>query len=532
VRINPHTLGFSGERQRQTKLTIGFVAVSLILAYYVAGVVVSGSSSDLLLIGIAAIIGALTIAILKNWRRGLLAFLAWLLFEDLARKYLGNNMAIFFLKDGLILMVYLSFFLAYRRHEERFFRLPFRLPLLLLIWLGVLQIFNPESPSLGFGLLGMKIYFCYIPLLFVGYALLDSEVRLRQFFTFNLALIFVIASLGIAQSILGHTFLNPETLSDDIRELGALYRVSPSGAISYRPTSVFVSAGRFADFLDVAWLCTLGFSGYLILRHRRGRAFTFIVLGVTAAAAVMCASRGVFMYAMINGAMTAFAFVWGAPWRQREAMRAIRTVQRAALGAAIALGLLSVVFPEALGSRLSLYTETLSPNSATSELGFRAWDYPVQNLFKAFANDHWPYGYGIGTSSLGTQYVVRFFHTRPIDMSVESGFGTLVVELGIAGLCLWIVLGTSVLVSAFRVVHKLKGSPFFPLAFVIFWYCFIVFFPATFAGIQPYQDFVLNAYLWLLLGILFRLPSIPLSPQDGSGRLSNPTPELMNPVPL
>jgi len=30
---------------------------------------------------------------------------------------------------------------------------------------------------------------------------------------------------------------------------------------------------------------------------------------------------------------------------------------------------------------------------------------------------------------------------------------------------------------------------------------------------QPYQDFVLNAYLWLLLGILFRLPSLALSAQ-------------------
>jgi hypothetical protein len=30
-------------------------------------------------------------------------------------------------------------------------------------------------------------------------------------------------------------------------------------------------------------------------------------------------------------------------------------------------------------------------------------------------------------------------------------------------------------------------------------------------GIQPYEDFVLNAYLCLLLGILFRLPTLALS---------------------
>ena len=35
----------------------------------------------------------------------------------------------------------------------------------------------------------------------------------------------------------------------------------------------------------------------------------------------------------------------------------------------------------------------------------------------------------------------------------------------------------------------------------------------TFNGIQPYEDFVLNAYLWLLLGILFRLPTLAVSAQ-------------------
>jgi hypothetical protein len=35
----------------------------------------------------------------------------------------------------------------------------------------------------------------------------------------------------------------------------------------------------------------------------------------------------------------------------------------------------------------------------------------------------------------------------------------------------------------------------------------------TFEGLQAYQDFILNAYLWLLLGVLFRLPKLALSPQ-------------------
>ena len=96
-------------------------------------------------------------------------------------------------------------------------------------------------------------------------------------------------------------------------------------------------------------------------------------------------------------------------------------------------------------------------------------------------------------------------------LGVESGFGTLVVEMGMVGLILWIIMSVAILFSAWKVVKKLKGSPWFPLGFVIFWYAFFLFFPAMLAGIQPYEDFLLNAYLWLLLGLLFRLPTLALS---------------------
>jgi len=79
-----------------------------------------------------------------------------------------------------------------------------------------------------YGVLGMKLFFYYIPLLFVGYALLNSETELRRFFFVNLILAMIIISLGIAQSILGHTFLNPADPAAEIRALSTLYRVAPS----------------------------------------------------------------------------------------------------------------------------------------------------------------------------------------------------------------------------------------------------------------------------------------------------------------
>ena len=388
------------------------------------------------------------------------------------------------------------------------------MPLLIFIWFGVIQIFNPASTHFMYGLMGMKIYFYYVPLLIIGYALLNSERELRRFFTINLVLILIIVSLGIAQSIIGPTFLNPVVQDEQLSSMSHLYRASPiTGLIAYRPTSVFVSAGRYADFIMVGWLLVLGFSGYLLLRHKKGRVLAFIAIPVTAAGAFLTASRGSFVWGMINATATSLAFVWGAPWRQGEAVRVFRSIQRVAIGIGLGIVLLFYAYPDALLSRLAIYQETLTPNAPKSELANRGWDYPMQNFLGAFNYERWPYGYGIGTASLGGQYVTKIFNVRPPVGGVESGYGTLVVEMGIVGLILWLVLSVAILFSAWKVVKKLKGSPWFPLGFAIFWYAFFLLFPATFGGMQAYQDFLMNAYLWLLLGLLFRLPSLALSEQ-------------------
>ncbi len=508
--------------RRVSLLSLGFL-VFCVAAYKIAGYVIAGDMTGLAFATMAFVGGAIVIAILSNWRNGLYFFLTWLLFEDFARKYLGNNMAIYFAKDVLAAVVYLSFFLAYRRKEVISFRPPFLVPVLIFVWFGVMQVFNPASTNLIYGVLGMKLFFYYVPLLFVGYALLNSEAELRQFFFVNMVLALIIISLGIAQSIIGHTFLNPAIVAEDIRELSGLYRTSPiTGLIMYRPTSVFVSTGRYGNFLLVIWLLVLGFSGYLLLRHKRGRALAFLVLSVNAAGLALCSSRGVVLFGAGSTIVGVIAFVWGAPWRQREVLRVLRTAQRAALGIALGIGLLFFIFPDALLSRVAFYTETLTPGAKASELQTRTWDYPLRNFLGAFTYDRWPYGYGIGTTALGTQYVARIFGSKPPVIGVESGFGTLIIEMGIGGLVLWFVMSFAILFSAWRVVKKLRGSPWFPLAFVIFWYAGLLLFPLTFTGMQPYEDFVLNAYLWLLLGILYRLPTLAVSSQFAASALPAP----------
>jgi hypothetical protein len=509
-----------------TKLLSSIVVfvVGLIVAYEASQSLLAGDWSALGLTAVGIAAGAVAIRILNNWREGLYIFFGWLFVEDFARKYLGNNMAIYFAKDALVVLVYISFFIARRkRREVAAFRPPFVAPLLIFLWFAVGQVFNPGSSSVFYGFLGLKLYFLYIPLMYLGYALMDSEQDLRRFFMFNALLILGVASLGIAQSIVGPTFLNPAILQDDIRGLSSLYRISPiTGQIAYRPTSVFVSTGRFQNLIIASWTIVLGYGGYLILRTKKGRTGAFVTIGVLAAAALMSTSRGVMMWCGGSTLVVLAAFVWGAPWRQREVSRVVRSIQRIVLLGGLSIVILAVIFPEEVNSRFAIYSETLSPYSTASELAARTRDYPLRNFLAAFDTPRWMYGYGTGTASLGIQYVARILHAPNTGIGVENGYGQLVVELGVVGLLLWIVLGASISLSAWRIVKRLRGSPWFPVAFVIFWFAFMVFFPIGYNTLAFYQDFLVNAYFWILLGILFRLPEFALSAQHASNLATQP----------
>lgn len=510
-----------GSSRNRSLLSIT-VFLAAILAAYCSAEVILGSDVERLALALAALglaAAALAVAVLNDWRRGVYLFFGWLFFEDLFRKFLGNNMAIYFAKDGLLAVVYLSFFRAWRRGKVTSFRPPFLVPLLIFVWFCVMQVFNPVSPHVAYGVLGVKLFFYYAPLVVLGYAFVDSEIELQRFFKLNLILLLAIAVLGLAQSIVGPGFLNPPRLPEEIRGLSTLYRVAPiTGEMVYRPNSVFVSTGRFANFLMLSWLVVLGFGGYLLLRQKQGRPLVFVVTAAVAAAIVMCASRGALMWSLGSSLVAVAAFIWGAPWRHGEVRRVVRALQRAAVAIGLSVVFLLTAYPAALEGRIAVYMETLSPNSSASELAWRTRDYPINAFMLAFDSPHWLYGTGIGTTGLGGQYVSRFFHVKAIR-GVESGYGTLVFELGICGLLLWLAMSASLVISAWRVVKKLRGSPWFPLGFMIFWYAFLLLFPITFVSMVAYEDFVLNAYLWVLIGILFRLPTLPLSAQNASSAM-------------
>ena len=244
----------------RSQAVIGFCVfvIGIFAAYQMGGKISGGDMGtvEFAAFGFASIWVGITI--LKNWRLGTYLFLIWILFEDLVRKYLGNNMAIYFGKDVLVGLVFVSILTEVRRGRVKLFRPPFLLFLYFFLFLGALEIFNSNSPSVLYGLMGFKLYFYYMPLMFVGYALIRNDEDLRKFLVFNVWLAGMVGVIGIIQAILGHSFLNPANLAPELKDLGELDRYTPlTNQLVSIPSSVFVSAGRYSLYL-VLGVCAGG----------------------------------------------------------------------------------------------------------------------------------------------------------------------------------------------------------------------------------------------------------------------------------
>lgn len=452
------------------------------------------------------------VMILRNWRAGFYAFFVWMLAEDFVRKYMGNGTLLFFGKDILLGLVYLSLFLETRRVKGKWLRAPFLVFLSLFFWLATIEVFNPNSPSVLYGLLGLKLYFYYAPLIYVGYALVRSEEEIKKFLRLNVIAAIVIAGIGIIQAIRGNSFLNPSHLAPALQELGNLQKVSPiSGEVFSLPDSVFVSSGRFAMYLIVAFIVTMGTAGYLLLYTRKRSVLAFLAIGAIVAATLLCGSRTAVMYVAASALVLGAGFLWGAAWRWGQGHRLLKAIRSAIIVGALGLAAVVLVFPQKAGSRIAFYSETLLPSSSSYVLADRAWDYPLQNLLDAFRG-HWVVGNGTGTASLGTQYVAALLGQPPPNVWVEEGFGELIVEMGILAPILWLLWSAAVLYYSWKVARRLRGTRFFPLAICVIWWAFLLLVPMTWGALSAYQDFLCNIYMWLLLGILYRLPEIAANP--------------------
>jgi hypothetical protein len=452
---------------------------------------------------------ALSLMILRNWRLGIITFFVWILFEDFCRKWFGNNLLFYATKDILIGITYLSYF-SYswklRRERKDHFRNPLGVPLLLMFAWACVELVNPGITDILVPILGLRMTFLYVPMIYLGYSFFRHERDVSRFFILLISFALPISSLGIAQSVLGSQLLNPQSAPNF--DLSSVRAVPGSSFTVTRATSVFVDPGRYAMYLFAMVYLGLGLLGYLLETRPKPsaklRLWVVLCWSLVLVGLFVCGQRAAIVWLILSVPLIGFGYWYAKHWG-RSSRRSSQLIQ-AALVCAVGLYLASVFFPLAFRSASALYQATINPTSQYSELTTRPVSYWAD--IKRALESNALIGHGTGTNSLGLQYVASYEAEQrmPGNYHVEAGFAAVIWEWGVVGLCLWLWWSVLLVVKLIQKVMTLRFTRYYWLGVSIALFAFFLLFPWFYMGMQVYQQYVTQAFLWFMVGLVFRLP--------------------------
>lgn len=516
-------------RTRSARATNAWIAVAAVVAGIGVALLSAGRDvqipvistiSSIPLAGLAAVAagGAAFPLVFRHWRLGFWAFLVWMPIEDLIRKFAGNDIRVYVVKDFLFVVSMLGLvrYLSATRSWRSAVR-GVRGPLYALLAYSLAMAVPASLTDWRVAALGLRFNFFYLPLLAVGYFLTREASGLTKWARWMSVLACAVLSVGIIQAVVGPSFLSPggnvTGLHNLVLERGVR---SSSGSYSFvfQPTGTFVDPGRYASMALLGLVCTLMYFGMSTDRRRLALIARFGGIGIAIAALYAAAARAT----IVSGALLLTMAI-----AARRRGRGFRLVALVSFAVA-AISLFFFFAPEQSATRASFFAQTLDPRATTSEWSNRL-EGRTESLLLGVRYGG-VFGRGTGTHSIGRQYLFGGEERSLYGLNVlESGWGSVAYELGAIGLLLWMIWTIAWFARATRCYLAVRGTPLgMPALVIIGWlFTFLVF--GMFSGYQFFQNYVSNAFFWLLSGILFGLPTSPLvAPPPPASSTSTTTP--------
>ena len=477
--------------------------VGVVLASVIAGGMIT-QAFPIPLVGSlppAALVAAIVILaasplLLTQWRLTFFVFLGWIFIEDLIRKFAGNNLTVYAMKDFIYILMLIGIALdpevrgSFRQVTGRA-----RVALYVLItWALILSI---PSFFVDFRLpiAGLRLDFFYVPLVAVGAVLARDRKMIYRVLLVVALLGAGAATLGIAQTVVGPDFLAPSEVTPGLDNLGST-RKTVSGEEFVKPSGPFVDPGRFGHVMLVAMSAGLAAT---VMRHGRKRLLPALATAACAGGAVVSGGRTPVLVAI---ALLLIAFL--APLYAEHRTNFGRAIILAIV-TFIVIAAIAAIAPSVLRTRTSYYSATLDPRSSNSEWTER-WISYSGDAFEGISYGGL-LGRGTGQESLGKQYIVGGANASNVGLYlVESGYGSLATEWGLIGIIMWVVFVASWLGHGITSVRGARGSELGAAVFVLQGWNMILLLVMFFAGLQVFQNYLTNAFLWLFSGIIFAAP--------------------------
>lgn len=431
---------------------------------------------------------ALWLLILFNWRRGYWMLLLYIPFAGLVTLALRPSPIGTLLKDLLfVLPIYAVFFLLNARELQRV-QIPKLLTLLLVLFasLTMLQLFNPNIKNFVAGVIGVKVWLLYLPMLYISAAFFSSADVLLRVLRVSTVLTVISCSLGLIQFVVGQIIGYEEVMILMYRSAAAAatqnFASFNMGAEFFRIPSTFSFPAQYAGFCLV--MMPVIYMLQTIETEPRWRLFARVAMILLFAASVLSGSRG-------NWLFTPLLFL----------MILLIDAKLSRLAVGIVFGpvmMLATLY--AAGFDIFLLFESTA--GLTQEYGR---DLVIPDLIRALTNN--PLGSGTGVNTGGATNVMSEIE-RATTVMTEGYYAKAIIELGIPGLALLLMIIASVILFGLNLRHQLRDPKARSCAAAITAFLIIIAlhsFKGWLVDLDP-----INVWYWILVGILFALPGLRL----------------------
>jgi hypothetical protein len=423
----------------------------------------------------------------QDWRRAIRVVLVLVVVEGALRKWVlpGASQLVYFLKDFVLLGAYLRFFLLDKKYPRLVNRNSILLFLLGINCLWMLtQAVNPSLGSPIIGILGLKNYLFYVPLIWMVPQMFQNEQEMKDFLSHYLLLLIPVGLLAIAQFFSPiDSPLNVYAWGDegpDVAVNGDLRTVRVTGTFSY--------LAGYATYLGV---CLALLIPLLTIQQPRfwkwASIGSFLMLAITT---FMTGSRTL-VFSNILIFLGYFLIVGLTNFRSFS-----RSLKFLLVPALLAFALATWGFSDAVDA----FTLRVTQTSDLPERISSSFLEPFR-----FASLKGIDGYGAG-STFQASAVVRGILSLPegeqIPVFFESEMGRITLELGFFGFFLWYGLKLMLLLAMWQTYRKLQSPLLHQIALSIFLFQTISF------NFLVVFNHTANLFYWFLNGFIFLLPQL------------------------
>jgi hypothetical protein len=440
---------------------------------------------------VAAIGGAWLLAWSLHWRAAMLAMFLFIPVAAVPGILLQQQGWPTLLKDGLfVLPAYLGLIATVAAGRTFGWPLPagLTISLLGLVLIVVLQAARVMTVYPLVGLIGLKTWVLYLPLLLVPAVAFVSIHDVRRFMHLLVLVSIIPSVVALGEFILvvtGHEDLAYQwygelgsSVSQGFGQVGLSEQI-----LVHRIPSTFTFVTQFVAYcLVTAPLCMITWMSDPDARWRR----------VAAVGSLLVIASG-----FASGSRT--FYLWG-PIEVGLVLLLLNR-SRTKVAAAIAVSAASAAF--AVGSQLV---------QLTTYLPSLAWDYLVRVQAAEFPDVYGIaglFGVGAGVGTNASRYVLP---AQALPYGIEGWYALTFLELGLPGLMLVLLIWILLLRHSWMSVRLTRGSDANPIAIGAF-IILLTTVPNLYKGVSLEYD-PLNVYLWAVAGLALVLPRLVSTADD------------------